>query len=79
MSITLTAALFAVFTIGCLATGTWLLLHLTALASLASGKADVVPAPARPRASRQRVLVALAGFVLCLAGVLAMQVTAIAA
>ena len=78
MTVSLTATLFALFTLGCLAIGIWLLLHLTALASLARGRADIVPAPVRPRASRRRVAIALAGFVACLAGVLTMQVIVIA-
>jgi len=42
--------------------GIWLLLHLQAVASLFSGKADIVPAPSPPRVSRKAVILALVLF-----------------
>ncbi len=39
--------------------GIWLLLHLQAVASLFAGRADIVPAPTRPKASRKSVILAL--------------------
>jgi hypothetical protein len=78
MDIWLLPAIFAVFTVVCLLAGIWLLLHLTALAALFRGKADVVPSPKPPIARRSLVIAALVLFGAGLAGVLATQVIAIA-
>ena len=51
--------LSAIVTMVC---GIWLLLHLTALAHVFAGKADVVRPPAWPRASRRTVKRMLGGF-----------------
>jgi len=68
--------LFALVIAVTLGTGVWLLLHLTAIASLFSGKADLVPSPRRPRASRRRVLVILLLFVLGLIATITLQIVA---
>lgn len=68
--------LFALVIAATLGTGVWLLLHLTAIASLFSGKADLVPSPRRPRASRRRVLVMLLLFVLGLIATITLQIVA---
>lgn len=68
--------LFALVIAVTLGTGVWLLLHLTAIASLFSGKADLVPSPRRPRASRRRVLVILVLFVLGLIATITLQIVA---
>lgn len=68
--------LFALVIAVTLGTGVWLLLHLTAIASLFSGKADLVPSPRRPRASRRRVLVMLLLFVLGLIATITLQIVA---
>lgn len=60
----------------CLLSGIWLLLHLTALAALFRGKADIVPAPTRPRAPRGVVVGALVLFLGSLGGILALQTIA---
>ena len=71
--------LLAVLILACLLSGIWLVLHLTALASRFRGKADVVPSPRPPRASRLATLAVLGVFSASLAGILAMQVIAITA
>jgi len=63
MPLWLFPALLAVSALITLTSGIWLLLHLTALSRNVAGNADVVPSPARPRASRGRVRVLLATFV----------------
>ena len=70
------ALVFAVFTISALGAGVWLSLHLTALAALFNGKADVVASPKRPRASRETVIVMLLVFGISLGAVIAIQVIA---
>lgn len=70
------ALFFAVFTLVCLGTGIWLSLHLTALAALFNGKADVVASPKRPRVSRSILILVLTGFLVSLAGVLVTQIIA---
>ncbi len=45
-----------------MAAGIWLLLHLTALARMFAGRADIVPARARPLASRRTLKRMLAAF-----------------
>lgn len=49
-------------TLAALGAGIWLILHLQALASVFSGRADVVPSPKRPRASRRAVWIAFGVF-----------------
>lgn len=77
MSLPLLATLFAIATILCLASGAWLLVHMTALTSLLRGHADIVASPKRPRASIGAVKIWLGVFVLSLGSVLALQVLAI--
>jgi hypothetical protein len=62
MSLWLFFAIYAVSLIVTFSAGIWLLLHLTALARIVEGHADVVPSPKRPRASRRAVRLALAAF-----------------
>ena len=66
--------IFVFFIVLCLAAGIWLLLHMTAVASVFRGKADLVPSPKSRRATRKQVFIALALFAVGLVGVLAMQV-----
>ena len=73
------ALAFAVFALACLGTGIWLSLHLTALAAMFHGRADVVASPRPPRASREMVVSILTGFGLSLAGVLGIQLIALGA
>ncbi|GEM_PF-2553215 len=68
--------LFGLCVVVCLLSGIWLLLHLTALAALFRGKADVVASPSRPRAPRAAIITALALFLGSLGGVLALQTIA---
>ncbi len=63
MPIWLLPLLLALSALVTMTSGIWLLLHLTALARRFAGNADVVPSPARPKAPRWAVRVALAGFV----------------
>ena len=56
------ATLLALCAVASLAAAVWLLLHLTALSHALRGRADLVPPPARPRASTGAVLTALAIF-----------------
>lgn len=79
MPLSLLVALFTAFAGVCLISGIWLALHLTALAAMFHGKADIVASPRRPRASRGTVAGALAAFWISLAGVLAMQVVVLTA
>ena len=79
MAANILPGLLAVMTALCLISGIWLSLHLTALAALFRGKADFVPSPKPPRASRAVLVLALVVFCASLAGVLATQVVAIAA
>lgn len=65
--------------IACLLSGIWLSLHLTALAALFKGKADVVPSPKPPRASRKSVVIAVSVFCASVLGILAAQTLAITA
>jgi hypothetical protein len=62
MPLSLFSAIYAVLLIVTFAAGIWLLLHLTALARIVEGKADVVPSPKRPRASPRAVRLAVAAF-----------------
>lgn len=55
-------ALLAVAAVVTLVAGIWLLLHLTALARIFAGNADIVPAPSRPRASQRAMRLAIAAF-----------------
>lgn len=68
MSITLSALIFGISNLIWITAAIWLLLHLTAVASVFRGHADLVPAPVRPRAPRGRVIAVILIFVL---GVLA--------
>jgi len=68
--------LFALVIAVTLGTGVWLLLRLTAIANLFSGKADLVPSRRRPRASRRRVLFMLFLFVLGLIATITLQIVA---
>ena len=55
-------ALLAASALVTMASGIWLLLHLTALARAFAGNADVVPSPALPRASPRAVRLMLGTF-----------------
>ncbi|MDZ3831131.1 MAG: hypothetical protein U0S50_04855 [Sphingopyxis sp.] len=66
-------ALMALLILCCLASGIWLVLHLTAVTTLFRGKADIVPAPRRPRASAPAVIIALSVFGSSLFGIFASQ------
>lgn len=55
-------ALLAFCAVVALLSGLWLFLHLQAVATMARGHADVVPAPSKPRASRRAVWLAFALF-----------------
>jgi len=55
-------ALLALLAVSTLIAGIWLLLHLQALATLFRGRADIVPSPRRPHASRGALWLALAVF-----------------
>jgi hypothetical protein len=59
-----------------LAAGIWLLLHLTAVARTFAGKADIVPSPKPPRASRRAVRWAFAAFGAGLALTMTIQILA---
>jgi hypothetical protein len=69
--------LFALAIVATLGSGIWLFLHLTAFARTFAGKADIVPSPKRPRASRKAVGIALAVFCLGLLAIILIQVLAI--
>ncbi|MEO0061687.1 MAG: hypothetical protein RLZZ08_247 [Pseudomonadota bacterium] len=60
-------ALIGVSSIMTLVAGIWLTLHLTAVARIFSGHADIVTAPVRPGASQRVVWSWLAAFVVGLA------------
>ena len=72
-------SVFAVFTAMALIAGIWLMLHLTALAALFNGKADIVAAPTPPRATRGTVIAVIIAFCVGVVGVLSSQVIAIIA
>ena len=76
MPLWLFPTLFAVAASATLISGIWLLLHLTALARIFAGKADVVPSPKAPRAPQRAVKLALAVFVLGTALTLTLQILA---
>lgn len=57
-------ALIGLGAIVTLVSGTWLALHLTAVTRLYANRADIVPAPVRPRASKNAVRMWLAAFAL---------------
>ena len=63
MPVWLLPAVLAVSAVVTLVSGIWLALHLTAVARTYAGTADVVPSPARPRASRGTVRLWVAMFV----------------
>lgn len=63
MPLWLFPTLLAISALVTLIAGIWLLLHLTALAKDVAGNADVVPSPARPRASHGKVRLMLVTFV----------------
>ena len=69
-------AVYAVAIVVTMIAGIWLLLHLTAFARTFAGTADIVPSPKPARASRRtvRVVLAVFGAGLLLAG--AMQILA---
>ena len=81
MSIPLLAILAGICFVLSVSAGIWLFLHLTSLAAQFEGYADLVPADARPRQSRKKMLAAItiliAGATACLliALALAMQIT----
>ena len=77
MTLSLFFAIYAVLLIVTFSAGIWLLLHLTALARIVEGHADVVPSPKRPRASRRAVRIALATFGGGLLLIVIMQILAI--
>ncbi|WP_082010422.1 hypothetical protein [Novosphingobium malaysiense] len=62
MDVTLAASLLALLIITTMAAGIWLLLHLTALTAVFRGNADLVASPSAPRASRGKVIAAVALF-----------------
>lgn len=68
--------LFAFAIIVTLVTGIWLLVHLTSVASLFSGKGDIVPSPRRPRVPRGRVVLVMVLFAAGLAATIGMQILA---
>src|SRR5690606_10240487 len=68
--------LFALAIIVTLVTGIWLLVHLTSVASLFSGKGDIVPSPRRPRVPRGRVVLVMVLFAAGLAATIGMQILA---
>ena len=76
MPLSLFFAIYAVLLIVTFSAGIWLLLHLTALARIVEGKADVVASPKRPRASRRAVWFAVAAFGGGLLLTVAMQILA---
>jgi hypothetical protein len=78
MPLSLFFAVYAVLIVVTLAAGLWLLLHLTALARIVEGRADVVPSPKPPRTSRRTVRLALAAFGGGLLLTVAMQILAMA-
>lgn len=55
-------AMLALCAVVALVSGLWLLLHLQAIATMVRGRADVVPGPSKPRASRAAVWLAFALF-----------------
>lgn len=59
MSLPLIQLLAAVFFVVSLTSGVWLIFHLVSLAAAFDGYADLVPADARPRVSRVRILIAM--------------------
>lgn len=63
MPVWLLPAILAVSALITMISGIWLALHLTALTRTYAGVADVVPSPARPRASRAAVRLAVALFI----------------
>ncbi len=77
MPLWLFSALFAIAIFTTLVAGLWLLLHLTAFSRTFAGKADLVPSPKRPRASRRAVKIGLVIFSVGLLATLAMQILAI--
>lgn len=68
MSITLSAIIFGISNLVWISAVIWLLLHLTAVASLFRGHADVVAAPVRPKAPRSRVIAVSIAFVIGVIG-----------
>jgi hypothetical protein len=76
MPLWLYSTVYAVAIVVTMASGIWLLLHLTALARTFAGTADIVPSPKRARASRRTVLLMLAIFGAGLLLSFAMQVLA---
>lgn len=76
MPLWLYAALYAVAVVATMISGIWLLLHLTALARTFAGRADIVPSPKPPRASRRTVRLVLSTFCGGLLVSVAMQVLA---
>jgi hypothetical protein len=72
------SAIYGLVIVVTIASGVWLLLHLTALARTFAGTADIVPSPKPARASRRTVgsMLAIFGGGLLLS--VAMQILAIA-
>jgi len=68
MPIWLIGLLFGLSNLLWLGSAIWLLLHLTAFASLFRGHADIVASPKRPKASRAQVMVAIFLFAAGIAG-----------
>jgi hypothetical protein len=68
MSLAMIQILAGAFFVVSLLAGVWLVLHLTSLAAAFEGYADLVPAEARPRHSRARLVTAM---ILLLGGALA--------
>lgn len=78
MPLWLYSAIYGLVIVVTMASGIWLLLHLTALARTFAGAADIVPSPKPARASRRAVGLVLATFAAGLLLSVAMQVLAIA-
>jgi len=70
-------AVYALAIVVALATGIWLLLHLTAVARTFAGKVDIVPSPKPARASGRTVRRVLAAFGTGLGLAIAIQILAL--
>jgi hypothetical protein len=70
-------AVYGLAIVVALATGIWLLLHLTAVARTFAGKVDIVPSPKPARASGRTVRRVLAAFGAGLGLAMAIQILAL--
>ena len=77
MSLWIFTAVYGLAIVVALATGIWLLLHLTAVARTFAGKADIVPSPKPARASRRTVRRVLGAFGAGLGLAMAIQILAL--